>query len=93
MVRDGRGMDVTLVEMADHVLPTMLDKNMAKIVERELEDNGVRIILGERVKEILGIDGRVNGVKTNTKREINSDFLVLGTGVKPNSEIARDAGI
>src|SRR5215469_16792714 len=30
------GMDVTLVEMADHVLPTMLDKNMAKIVEREL---------------------------------------------------------
>src|SRR5215472_3665325 len=57
------GMDVTLVEMADHVLPTMLDKNMAKIVERELEDNGVKIILGERVKEILGIDGRVNGVK------------------------------
>jgi NADPH-dependent 2,4-dienoyl-CoA reductase/sulfur reductase-like enzyme len=94
-VRSGGGggsMDVTLVEMADHVLPTMLDKNMAKIVERELEDNGVRIILGERVEEILGVDGQVNGIKTNTKREINSDFIVLGTGVKPNSEIARDAG-
>ncbi|MGC2570047.1 MAG: FAD-dependent oxidoreductase, partial [Candidatus Nitrosopolaris sp.] len=50
--RGGAGMDVTLVEMADHVLPTMLDKNMAKIVEKELEDNGVRIILGERVEEI-----------------------------------------
>ncbi|MGB6595141.1 MAG: FAD-dependent oxidoreductase [Candidatus Nitrosopolaris sp.] len=50
-----RGIDVTLVEMADHVLPTMLDKNMAKFVERELEDNGVRIILGERVEEILGV--------------------------------------
>ena len=71
----------------------MLDKNMAKIVERELEDNGVRIILGERVEEILGVDGRVSGIKTNTKHEINSDFVVLGTGVKPNSEIARDAGI
>src|SRR5215472_2050024 len=71
----------------------MLDKNMAKIVEKELEDNGVRIILGERVEEILGVDGQVNGVKTNTKREINSDFIVLGTGVKPNSEIARDAGV
>ena len=88
-----RGMDVTLVEMADHVLPTMLDKNMAKIVERELEDNGVRIILGERVEEILGVDGQVNGIKTNTKRERNTDFIVLGTGVKPNSEIARDAGV
>jgi NADPH-dependent 2,4-dienoyl-CoA reductase/sulfur reductase-like enzyme len=90
----GRGcsMDVTLVEMAEHVLPTMLDKNMAKIVERELEDNGVSLILGERVEEILGVDGQVNGLKTNTKREIYSDFIVLGTGVKPNSEIARDAG-
>ncbi len=91
-VKGGGSMDVTLVEMADHVLPTMLDKNMAKIVERELQDNGVRIILGERVEEILGLDGQVNGIKTNTKREINSDFIVLGTGVKPNSEIARDAG-
>lgn len=68
-VRGGRsaaGMDVTLVEMADHVLPTNLDKNMAKIVERELEDNGVRIILGERVEELLGVDGQLNGIKTAT---------------------------
>ncbi|MDQ6668705.1 MAG: NAD-binding protein [Thermoproteota archaeon] len=33
--------------MADHILPSLLDKNMAKIVERELEANGVKIILGE----------------------------------------------
>src|SRR5215469_10256170 len=79
--------------MTGHFLPTMLDKNMAKIVEKELEDNGVRIILGERVEEILGVDGQVSGIKTNTKREINSDFIVLGTGVKPNSGIARDAGV
>ena len=91
--RGGGSMDVTLVEMADHVLPTMLDKNMAKTVEKELEDNGVRIILGERIEEILGVDGRISGIKTNTEREINSDFVVLGTGVKPNSEIARDAGV
>ena len=80
-------MDVTVVEMADYILPTMLDKNMSKIVERELEANGAKIILGERVKEILGRDGDVKGIKTNTKREIDSDFIVLGTGVRPNSEI------
>ena len=51
---------------------------MAKIVERELEDNGVKIILGERVEEILGRDGQIKGIKTNTKREINSDFIILG---------------
>lgn len=90
----GRGdMDITVVEMADHILPTMLDNKMAKIVERELEANGVKTILGERVEEILGRDGEVRSIKTNTKREINSDFIVLGTGVRPNSEMARDAGV
>jgi NADPH-dependent 2,4-dienoyl-CoA reductase/sulfur reductase-like enzyme len=85
--------DVTVVEMADHILPTMLDKKMAKIVERELEAKGVKTILGERVEEIVGRDEEVKGIKTNTKREINTDFIVLGTGVRPNSEIARDAGV
>ena len=90
----GRGdMDVTLVEMADHILPSLLDKNMAKIVERELEANGVKIILGERVEEILGRDGQIKGIRTSAKRDIDSDLIVLGTGVRPNSEIARDAGV
>jgi NADPH-dependent 2,4-dienoyl-CoA reductase/sulfur reductase-like enzyme len=93
--------NVTVVEMSDHVLPTILDSNMAKIVQRELEANGVKVILGERVEEIVGysgVDREVKGIKTindniNTKREIDADFIVLGTGVRPNSEIARDAGI
>jgi NADPH-dependent 2,4-dienoyl-CoA reductase/sulfur reductase-like enzyme len=42
-----RKMDITVVEMSDHILPTMLDKNMAKIVESELEANGVKVITGE----------------------------------------------
>jgi NADPH-dependent 2,4-dienoyl-CoA reductase/sulfur reductase-like enzyme len=89
----GSSNDVTLVEMADHVLPGMLDKNMAMIVERELENKGVRVILGERVEEIQDADGKVKGIKTSTKREIDSDLIVVGTGITPNSEIARDAGI
>jgi len=86
-------MDIILVEMADQVLPNMLDKDMAKIVQRELENNGVNIILGEGVEEIQGRDGKANGIKTNTERKIDSDLIVVGTGVTPNSEIARDAGV
>ena len=86
-------MDVTLVEMADHVLPNLLDKDMANIVQRELEDNGVKIVLGERVEEFQGRDGKVNSIKANTGRKIDSDFVVIGIGVRPNSEIARDTGI
>ncbi|MFZ0893910.1 MAG: FAD-dependent oxidoreductase [Candidatus Nitrosopolaris sp.] len=86
-------MDVTVVEMADHILPSLLDKNMAKIAERELEANGVKTILGESVEEILGRDGQIKGIRTSAKRDIDSDLIVLGTGVRPNSEIARDAGV
>jgi NADPH-dependent 2,4-dienoyl-CoA reductase/sulfur reductase-like enzyme len=86
-------MDVTVVEMADHILPSLLDKNMAKIVERELEADGVKIILGESVEEILGRDGQIKGIRTSANRDIDSDLIVLGTGVRPNSEIARDAGV
>ena len=63
-------MNVTIVEMADRVLPNILDNDMAKIVQRELEDNSVNIILGERVEEIQERDGKVNSLKTNTEQEL-----------------------
>ena len=90
-----RGIDTTIVEMADHVLPSILDNNnsMANIVKRELEDNGVKIILGERLEEVLGNGNNVKGIKTNKREMIATDFILLGTGVKPNSEIAKEAGI
>jgi NADPH-dependent 2,4-dienoyl-CoA reductase/sulfur reductase-like enzyme len=92
-----RKMDITVVERSDHVLPTMLDKNMAKIVQKELESNGVKVITGEQVEEIVGSSGsrddNVKTVKTNTNRQIDTEFILVGTGVRPNSEIAKDAGI
>jgi NADPH-dependent 2,4-dienoyl-CoA reductase/sulfur reductase-like enzyme len=90
----GRKMDITIVEKNDHVLPTILDNQMAKIVQRELEDNGVKVITGERVEEIVhSSSSDVKAIKTNTNRQIDTDFILLGTGVRPNSEIAKDAGI
>jgi NADPH-dependent 2,4-dienoyl-CoA reductase/sulfur reductase-like enzyme len=40
---------VTIVEMADHVLPNILDEDLAKIVEKHLQDKGVRLRLGEKL--------------------------------------------
>lgn len=97
---------VTLVERADHVLPNVLDKDMAKMVEDELKNNGVDVILNEKVEEILffpsSLSDSINvsnkgqrfasGLRTN-KREIMADCILFGVGVIPNSEIAKDAGI
>ena len=56
----------------------------------------MKVITGERVEEIVGsssADGYVKTIKTNANRQIDTDFILLGTGVRPNSEIAKDAGI
>ena len=72
-----------------HVLPTILDKKMAKILQRELEDNGVKVITSERIEKIVGssnTDGDVKVIKTNTNRQINPGFILLGTSVMSNSD-------
>lgn len=101
-----RGMDVTIVEMADHVLPSLLDEAMADIVNRELEDNGVKVFLGEGMQEVVTSSSPhsssltlspkvryIEGVRTTKNKEIAADLVLLGTGVRPNSQIAKEAGI
>lgn len=97
-----RGLSVTLIERADHVLANILDNDMAKMVEEELRKNEINVILKEKVEEIIlsqsndsiDVDNGLfaTGIKTNT-REIFADCILFGVGVKPNSEIAKDAGI
>lgn len=87
-----KGLEVTLVGSGNSILPKIIDPEMSLVVEQELENNGIKLILGERVEKILG-NQNFQGVVTNKGKTILSDFLVFGTGVKPNSEIASDAGI
>jgi NADPH-dependent 2,4-dienoyl-CoA reductase/sulfur reductase-like enzyme len=102
-----RGMDVTIIEMADHILPSLLDKEMAEMVMQELEKNGINVILGERLQEVVTSSSPnsslstssspevryLERIRTSKNKEISTDLLLLGTGVRPNSEIARAAGI
>jgi NADPH-dependent 2,4-dienoyl-CoA reductase/sulfur reductase-like enzyme len=86
-----RGFDVSIIEMMEQVLPNLIHEDMAKLVQEELESHGVKVLLNEKLERITG-DSEVTGVKTSN-RSIEGDLVVLGTGVRPNSELARDAGI
>ncbi|MBF0573345.1 MAG: FAD-dependent oxidoreductase [Desulfamplus sp.] len=48
------GVETTIVEMADQVLPQALSKDMARIVEKQLEDKGVKLLLSQKVIKING---------------------------------------
>ncbi|MBX7257583.1 MAG: FAD-dependent oxidoreductase [Candidatus Hydrogenedentes bacterium] len=82
-----RGLDVSLVEMLDHVMPRM-DAEMTQPLLQELQLHGVNVYLEETAQAIE--DGRV--VLKSGKR-IESDFVCLCVGVRPTSKLAQDAGL
>ena len=87
----GRGLEVTLIEIFDQILPQFLDFEMAALAAKHLRSKGVRLILGEAVKSIEG-NGIVSAVVTENNR-IPADLVVIGAGVRPNDELAREAGL
>ena len=86
-----RGLGVELVEALPHVLPGMLDPDMSDVVVERLKQAGISTICGEPVREIKGAE-KAEGVVVGG-RELPADLVILATGVKPDIELAREAGI
>ena len=86
-----RGLKVTVVEMLPQVLPAMLDADIAKTVQEELEKRGIKILTNKPVEEFLGTD-KVTGIMAGGE-QINADLFVSAFGVRANTQLAVDAGI
>lgn len=83
------GLDVTLIQLLDHV--TNLSPDFASIVHREIRENGINLRLSEGVK---AFEETEDGIRVITdKGEYDADFAVLAIGVRPDSKLARDAGL
>ena len=87
-----RSMDVTLIDMAPQLMATF-DKDMADLILEYMKKQQVKIFLKEKlVKFEKNADVSVKSVITN-KQTIPADTVILGMGIKPNSELAASAGI
>ena len=87
-----RGVHVTLVEMLPQVMST-LDFEMAAILHRELRDAGVRLALGDGLKEIQAVDGGGLQVILSSGRSAEADMVLMAIGVRPESDLAREADL
>ena len=84
------GLKVTIVEMTNQVIAP-IDYDTACDVHRHIEQKGVTLILGDGVKSIHEKDGHL-GVTLNNS-EIEADMLIMAVGVRPESGLAKEAGL
>ncbi|RUT35854.1 CoA-disulfide reductase [Paenibacillus zeisoli] len=86
-----RGLEVTMVEAAPHILAPF-DSDMVTFAEKELQDNGVRLLLGDGVKSFSEQDRGIT-VAMESGREIHGDMVILAIGVVPDSGFLKESGI
>jgi NADPH-dependent 2,4-dienoyl-CoA reductase/sulfur reductase-like enzyme/rhodanese-related sulfurtransferase len=87
-----RGLEVTLVEMLDQVM-TPLDPECARLVERHLEKHGVRLALNDAVAGFKQTASGSLEVLTKSGKAHPADIVILAIGVRPETELAKMAGI
>ena len=85
-----RGIKVSVIDMAPHVLPGF-DPEMAEYVEDHLADKGIMTFTGTRLEGFLG-EGRLEKVQTS-RRAMKADLVVLSIGIRPNTGFLADSGI
>ncbi len=86
------GMDVTIVHLMDILMERQLDHPAAEMLKASLEARGMRFLMRASTAEIVGGD-RVGGVRFDDGSEVDADLVVMAVGIRPNIELARQAGI
>jgi NADPH-dependent 2,4-dienoyl-CoA reductase/sulfur reductase-like enzyme/rhodanese-related sulfurtransferase len=87
-----RGLEVTIVEMLDQVMAP-LDPECARIVERYLVKNGVRLALNDAVAGFKQTPRGSLEVQTKAGKSFPADIVILAIGVRPETELAKSAGL
>jgi len=87
-----RGAEVTLLEGHGWLMPRQLNEAAGQTLAGYVEAAGITLLTQARTREIMG-DERVRGVELEDGRTVGADLVIVATGVRPNSYLARMAGL
>lgn len=79
--------EITVVDMADRILPSILDVRAGAMMQKHIESKGVRFILGTSADELSEHSAKLKNGET-----VEFDMLIVAVGVRPNTELISDAG-
>ncbi len=87
-----RGMAVTVLHLMPTLMERQLDEAAGLLLQRDLERSGLTILTRVQTEALAG-DNRVRAVRLADGRELPADLVVFAVGVRPNIDLARDAGL
>src|SRR5215471_1028296 len=87
-----QGCDVTVVHLMDRLMERQLDLIGGAYLKAKIECLGVKILLETNTVSILG-EEKATGVRFKDGSELETDFVVIAAGIRPNTELARKAGL
>ena len=89
-----RGMDVTVVHLADWLLERQLDRTAGKLLQEALESRGIHFRLNTHTEELIDDgSGRVCAIRFKDGEVIAADLVVMAAGIRPNTELAEKTGL
>lgn len=83
-----KGISVTIIDMAQQILPHIFDPEMADYIRRQLQKKGIRILTGTALKTFSGID-RLTSVQTDAGT-FSADLAILAIGIRPATDFLKN---
>jgi nitrite reductase (NADH) large subunit len=94
------GLEVTVIEKEPQILPGQFDAKAASILQNDMQAEGLRIITGNGISEIIGpsrwlrlFGNSGKGVILESGERLKAELVVLATGIRPNTSLAARAGV
>ncbi|MDH3273256.1 MAG: FAD-dependent oxidoreductase [Gammaproteobacteria bacterium] len=87
-----RGLDVTVIEMAERVMSRVVSSEVSDFYQKTHNSHGVKLMLSTGLSSFHG-NGKVHSVMTSDGQTLAADFVVIGVGILPNVELAESAGL
>ena len=86
------GMEVKVVHLTPYLMEKQLDPVGSKMLQQELEAQGMEFLMEKDTEEILG-DDHVTGIRFKDGTEVETDLVVMAVGIRANIDVAKDSGI
>ncbi len=83
----------TVVEIADQVMPQLLDRQGGQALERAMREKGIEVVLGDQVSAVERARDGGYRISLKSGKTFDADMIVCGTGVRPNVDFLKESGL